>query len=284
MLRALLAAVAVAACLTPTAQSQTIRFDTSVGDFDMVLNPTDNPALQPLVDNILAYVGTGRYHYAAINRAVDGEDDDPSNDFVLQMGGFLGLPTNPDLWVSNLQSIEALDPVIVDSDGDGAVDFDALSNTRGTVSLALSAGNVNSGTSSFFVNLGDNSALDAQGFVPFAEVPDMTTVDTILQLMQQNLVPGNLALSDVPITENGKIVVIERVFLLDADPGFTFAGPISRVLGDQDSGGVVAATSTASIDGGSGSSSLAASNVTPEPGAAALAFTVLASLPRRRRR
>jgi hypothetical protein len=62
-------AAIVASFAAAPASAQTLRFDTSVGSFDMELNPTNDSNLQPLVDNIVAYVGLGRYHYTAINRA-----------------------------------------------------------------------------------------------------------------------------------------------------------------------------------------------------------------------
>src|SRR5215213_3042096 len=168
MLKRIGAAAALLLVIQSGAVAQTMRFTTNVGSFDMVLNPTNDPNLQPLVDNIVAYIGLGRYHFSAVNRAADGNAG-TADDFVLQMGGFMGFPPLPELWPSLNTPIDKLnDGVVVDADGDGQVDFTALSNTRGTVSLALSAGNPNSGTSSFFVNLGSNTFLDDQGFVPFA--------------------------------------------------------------------------------------------------------------------
>jgi cyclophilin family peptidyl-prolyl cis-trans isomerase len=222
----------VLALLTTTgAFAQTMRFTTSVGSFDMELNPNNDANLQPLVDNIVAYIGLGKYHFSAVNRAADG-DAGTSDDFVLQMGGFMGFPTNPDFWASMHTPIEKLnDGVIVDDDGDGAVDFSAISNTRGTISLALQSGQPNSGTSSFFINLGDNNFLDSQGFVPFARISDMTTIDKIMQLTQRDLSgqigqSGNLAYTDVPITDDGKIVVVNSVKVVNAAADFSFVGPI----------------------------------------------------------
>src|SRR5690606_35600878 len=134
------------------------RFNTNVGSFDMILNPNNDPNLQPLVDNIVAYIGLGRYHFTAINRAVEGQAG-AADDFVLQMGGFQAFPPVPDLWATMVRSVDALDPVVVDANDDGQVDFNFSPNTRGTVSLALQAGQPNSGTSSFFINLKDNSEL-----------------------------------------------------------------------------------------------------------------------------
>lgn len=226
----------VLALLTTTgAFAQTMRFNTSVGSFDMELNPNNDANLQPLVDNIVAYIGLGKYHFSAVNRAADGNAG-TADDFVLQMGGFMGFPNTPDLWASLHTPVEKLNEgVVVDGDGDGSVDFSAISNTRGTISLALQSGKPNSGTSSFFINLGDNNFLDSQGFVPFARINDMTTIDKIMQLTQRDLSgqigqSGNLAYTDVPITEDGRIVVVKSVQVVDAAEDFSFVGPIMNHL------------------------------------------------------
>jgi cyclophilin family peptidyl-prolyl cis-trans isomerase len=234
MLKRIGAAAALLFVLHTGAVAQTVRFTTNVGSFDMVLNPTNDANLQPLVDNIVAYIGLGRYHFSAVNRAADGNAG-AADDFVLQMGGFSGFLPTPDLWPSLHTPVKALSPVIVDANSDGQVDFTALSNTRGTVSLALSAGNPNSGTSSFFVNLGSNTFLDSQGFVPFARIENMNTIDRIMGLMQEDLSQevgqsGNLAYIDVPLTADGQLVVVHDVDVIQANPGFSFVGPIASAL------------------------------------------------------
>ncbi|MCA9263449.1 MAG: peptidylprolyl isomerase [Planctomycetales bacterium] len=215
--------------------AQTVRFSTGVGEFDMVLNPTNDPNLQPLVDNLIAYVGLGRYHNVAINRAADGTAGDPSDDFVMQLGGFLAFPNAPELFAANPIAVRDLEAVTVDANGDGDVDFNTISNTRGTVSLALSAGNPNSGRSSFFVNLGNNQFLDGQGFVPFARIDNMDTVDRIMELQQVDVSadagrPGDLTFIDVPLLDNGKIATITNVEVVESNDDFSFVGPIATAL------------------------------------------------------
>lgn len=215
MMRRIFCATAVVLLSSVSLSAQTIRFDTNVGTFDMTLNPTGNPFLQGHVDNIIAYTESGRYDLTVINRA--------ATNFVLQMGGFqapfLTLPSS----FNAFPAVPTDDPVIVDENGDRQVDFDlgGLSNTRATVSLALSGSptNPNSGTSSFFINLNDtNDFLDASGFVPFAEIRNMETINLIMALPQANLDPSgnNLAAINIPILEDNKLVIIERAFVLDA--------------------------------------------------------------------
>jgi peptidyl-prolyl cis-trans isomerase A (cyclophilin A) len=227
-------------CLCTTYSSaQTVRFDTNVGNFDMVLNPDNdmNLQMQLLVDNMLDYVNTNRYDQTVINRAVDGDDSDPSNDFVLQMGSFLidsiFPPSTSGEFTANSVVRDA--PVIVDTNGNGIVDeFTPNPNVRGTVSLALSGG-PNTGTSSFFINLRDNSlgndALDRRGFVPFAEIVDMTTIDLIMQLNNVDVYsqPTNPTLSDIPLIDNGSLVFIEKVRVLDTST-VTSVGASSTVI------------------------------------------------------
>jgi hypothetical protein len=188
---------------------------------------------------------------------------------------------------------------VVDSNGDGQVDFNAISNTRGTVSLAL-AGNPNSGTSSFFINLGDNSQLDSQGFVPFARINDMTTVDRIMELETTNLSgdPNDLTFRDTPLLENGRLVILKSVRVLQAAPNFSFTGPIAAALAaapDNSSAELAAASlmseaesAEAVIAGDAVVPSFEqAAAAVPEPSAAALlALSVLAAAnrPRRARR
>ncbi len=206
-------------CLVTATSAQTVRFDTNVGNIDLVLNPTGNTDLQGHVDNMLAYVEAGRYENTVLNRADNGSNpDDPSDDFVLQFGGFLTNTRSLPSSFNDFPAVQAFDPVIVDLDGDGNVDFNRedLTNTRGTVTLALSNG-PNTGTSSFFVSLGDNSFLDANGFVPFAVVQDMSTVDFILRLNQAAL-GTDLTTGNIPVLEDNQLVFVERAFVLDPNP------------------------------------------------------------------
>jgi cyclophilin family peptidyl-prolyl cis-trans isomerase len=250
-------------CLAaPWAAAQdVVRFETSLGDFDMVLNPTNNPLLFAHADNMLQYVEDGRYKSSWINRA--------DENFVLQMGGFYSHTKRPPLTIASTRGVVPFDPV----PGEPAAEIDGLSNTAGTVSLALPGDgmggtNQDAGTSSFFINLGDNSFLDAD-FTVFAAIPDMTVVNQIMALMQVDRTtdpmfgagPGNLAFTDVPLQANGFQVFINRAFVL-TDPM-----AIARARAGVQS---TMAASAASFSSESSSLSLAAAPV-PEPAGAVLA-------------
>lgn len=280
---ALLALAAILAGSATQATAQTVRFQTSVGAFDMLLNPTRNADLQPLVDNMLANVAAGIYKDNIINRAQEG--------FVLQLGSFDIDPANlGNVSRDVFQSNETFDSVIVDTDGDLIPDLDLgdLSNVRGTVSLALAAGDPNSGRASFFVNLGDNSSLDAQGFVPFAAIVDMTPIDQLMALDQVDLSaqPNDLAFSDIPLDADGELIIVETASVI-SESNFSFIGPIRTALGIE---GTVASVSGSGSSAGAMAPSIsesvepaaASALAVPEPGALALVISGLALLARRR--
>jgi cyclophilin family peptidyl-prolyl cis-trans isomerase len=245
------------------AAQDVVRFETSLGDFDMVLNPTNNPLLFAHADNMLQYVGDGRYKSSWINRA--------DENFVLQMGGFYSHTKRPPLTIDSTRGVVPFEPV----QGEPASEIDGLSNTVGTVSLALPGDgmggtNQDAGTSSFFINLGDNSFLDAD-FTVFAAIPDMTVINQIMALMQVDRTtdpmfgagPGNLAFTDVPLQANGFQVFINRAFVL-TDP---------MAIARARAGVQATLPSSAASFSGEGSSSplsLTASAV-PEPSSALLA-------------
>lgn len=233
------ATLVLAVVLLPSCWAQTVRFDTNVGNIDLVLNPTGNGNLNQHVDNILRYVEAGRYDRVVLNRAQDNDNEDPADDFVLQMGGFeLSDPIFSSFGA--FTSVESFDPLIVDEDGDGQVDFsqEGLENTRGTVSLALS-NSPNTGTSSFFINVGNNQFLDGQGFLPFAVVEDMSTIDYIMRLDQVSDPSSGLASADIPIVDaDNMLVYVERVFVLDPNPvsmnlGMTANEPLAEILDEE---------------------------------------------------
>ncbi|HEX5471155.1 MAG TPA: peptidylprolyl isomerase [Lacipirellulaceae bacterium] len=204
---------AILLCAATAVCGQTVRFETTMGNFDMVLNPTSNSALQGYVDNFLHYVNTDRYLGSWINRADTG--------FVLQMGGFFSHTKRPPLTIDSTRPVAPYFPVAgVPADTLG------LSNIIGTVALALPGDgmggtNHDAGTSSFFVNLADNSFLDPD-FTVFAAIPDMTVINQIMALTTIDrtndsnfgATSGDLGFTNVPIQSDGFQVFIKRAFVI----------------------------------------------------------------------
>lgn len=276
MLRRSIFVLTVAVLTANSAPAQVVRFQTTVGDFDMVLNPTNNPQLQEHVDNLLAYVEDQRYRGVWINRAAEN--------FVLQMGSFYSHARRPPPTIESTRSVAAFPPVT------GQPGIPGLSNTVGTVSMALQAGNPNSGTSSFFVNLADNTGLDAE-FTVFAAIPDMTVINQIMSLMQVDLTenpdfgvgPGNLAFIDVPLDDEGRQVFIKRAFVVSDAMAIAMANAAVAP--------VMASSMAAAGSGGLSATPSPAANssaaIVPEPASAALlliAASGAALAPRRARR
>jgi cyclophilin family peptidyl-prolyl cis-trans isomerase len=280
--------------LVSSASAQVVRFETTQGDFDMVLNPTNNPVLQGHVDNMLRYIDDNKYLGSWINRADTG--------FVLQMGGFFAHTKRPGQTQNDLHGVQQFNEIV---EGEPAAET-GLSNTTGTVALALSGGqggtNQDSGSSSFFVNVADtNTFLDAD-FTVFAAIPDMTTINKIMALTTRDLTqdpnfgadPSNLAFSDVPLDAGGKQVFIKRAFVISDTlaTAQAMAGIQSVVQNSAAaaSSGLTAEmpalTSAANLAaGGSASASAAGPAVVPEPASAALAvFAALSLIGMRRSR
>jgi peptidyl-prolyl cis-trans isomerase A (cyclophilin A) len=147
-----------------------VRVSTSMGDFSIELFDDVAPIT---VANFLNYVNSGAYDGTFIHRSDPG--------FVIQ-GGWLVFDESS----NSLNPIATSEPI--------ANEF-SISNTRGTLAMAKLAGDPNSATSQWFVNVGNNAEnLDAQngGFTVFAQVVGngMEVVDAINSLPLANLVSG----------------------------------------------------------------------------------------------
>lgn len=261
MLSRLTLALAMVALLVTSATAQVVRFETTVGDFDMVLNRTGEARLQGYVDNFLQYVEEDRYLGSWINRAENG--------FVLQMGGLFSNTKRPPLTINSVRSVFSHAQVA----GEPAITFSSLSNTVGTVSLALSGSpaNPDSGSNSFFINLRDNSTgLDGE-FTVFAAIPDMTVVNQIMALSTTDLTAdplfgagaGSLTFNNVPLRDNGYQVFIKRAFVVT--DAMTVASATAAVQP------VMSASAAAFADGSGGSAMLTSAAATvPEPASGVL--------------
>jgi cyclophilin family peptidyl-prolyl cis-trans isomerase len=284
MIRRFLAAAVLAALLVPGASAQVVRFTTTVGDFDVVLNPTHNSLLQGNVDNFLHYVNNDSYRASWINRAAKNN----GTNFVLQMGGFYSNTLRPSPTIDSTRPIFTAPPVT------GSPGIAGLSNTVGTVAFALSGNGQggtdrNSGTSSFFVNLDSNTFLDPD-FTVFAMIPDMTTVNKIMTLNQVDRTQdsnfgagsGNLAYSNVPVDSDGKqVFILKAAVITDAMQVAADVSGIKQALTQS----LTAATSGSNLitpvsgsSGGTASTPLGGSAAVPEPASATLAVVAAMGL------
>ena len=142
-----------------------VRVSTTIGDFSMELLDDIAPIT---VRNFLNYVNRNDYNGTYFHRVVD--------DFVAQGGAYRFQPF--------------VGPIDVPTDPPIQNEFN-VSNTRGTVAMAKIAGDPNSATNQWFVNLADNLDLDTSdgGFTVFANVigEGMEIVDAIDNQLTINL-------------------------------------------------------------------------------------------------
>jgi cyclophilin family peptidyl-prolyl cis-trans isomerase len=180
--------IAVAAFVTNTsalADSATprLRMQTTLGVIVLELDAARAPLT---VANVLAYVKAGPYNGTIFHRVIPG--------FVIQTGGYtdkvVEKPTNAS---------------VINESGNG------LSNRRGTLGLART-GDPHSGTSQFYINIGDNLALDPQpgrwGYAVFGRVVEGMDV---AQKISETPTGVSGPLEDAPI----KQVVIEKMEIVE---------------------------------------------------------------------
>ena len=142
-----------------------VRFATSEGNIDVELLASAAPAS---VANFLGYANAGSYNNSFIHRSVPG--------FVIQGGGYA---------IANSKEITIPENAAVAGEH-------TLSNTRGTLSYALSTG-PNSATDQWFFNLADNTELDDTSdggpFTVFGRITGdgLKVVDAIAGLQIVNL-------------------------------------------------------------------------------------------------
>jgi peptidyl-prolyl cis-trans isomerase A (cyclophilin A) len=157
-----------------------VQVATSQGNFTIELNPERAPLT---VAQFLKFVDQGYYSGTIFHRAI------PS--FIVQGGGY-----DPDY------KLKGNPPKIVNESGNG------LTNQRGAVGLARPGG-PHDGDVQFYVNLGDNAALDPNqtrwGYAVFGKV-----VQGMEVLDQISLVPTG---AKGPFKENAplKTVLIEKI-------------------------------------------------------------------------
>ncbi len=170
-----------------------VALNTNFGSIVIELFEDETPIT---VENFLNYVNDGDYVGTFFHRS------DPN--FVIQGGGFTTTSTT---YTSKAQfSAIATDAAIANESG--------ISNLQATVSMARTTA-VNSATSQFFINLTDNTGLDASsstahdGYAVFGQVLDMTTVDEI-EGLPINTTNGS-PYGELPVSTSNQLAVIQAV-------------------------------------------------------------------------
>ncbi len=138
-----------------------VVLSTNLGDITVELRPDEAPTS---VENFLRYVDNDRYDGLIFHRVIPG--------FMIQGGGY----------DTDMEEVSTFEPIENEADN-------GLENRRGTVAMART-NEIDSATSQFFINLGDNNFLDHSGPSPrnygyavFGEVVDgMDVVDEIAGL------------------------------------------------------------------------------------------------------
>ena len=139
------------------ASAEKVKLATSMGDIVLELDRDKAPKT---VENFVQYVKAGHYDGTVFHRVIDG--------FMIQGGGM----------TSDLSEKPTRTPIPLES-------RNGLNNARGSVAMARTM-DPNSATAQFFINLKDNSFLDAanardgNGYAVFGKVVDgMAVVDKI---------------------------------------------------------------------------------------------------------
>ena len=150
------------------------RFQTSLGDFHVELLDDDAPLT---VANYQNYFDSD--NNAIIHRSI--------GNFVIQGGGF-------EFADGQIGAIDTAPPVENEFNADN-------SNLRGTLSTALRGGDLDSATNQWFINLSDNTFLDAAGHTVFGRViaGGLEVVDAIAEVNTFNLDGGTF--SDTPLRD-----------------------------------------------------------------------------------
>jgi MYXO-CTERM domain-containing protein len=205
---AALAPLVLAQAAINLAHATVIRFETTAGNYDVRLFDTKTPLHAA---NILQYVNSNRYDGTFVHRSAKKQDN---SNFVIQGGGYVIDTSLLDLPLeSGWHRIQSFGNVTNEP---------ALSNLRGTMALAKGS-TPSSGSSEWFINLGDNSFLDLpqnNSFTVFGRVvgTGMTVVDAIANKARVNASvsipngPGpqddqhfNTAFGEVPVNDLAKV-------------------------------------------------------------------------------
>jgi cyclophilin family peptidyl-prolyl cis-trans isomerase len=158
-----------------------VRFNTTLGSIDVQLLSDEAPKT---VANFLTYVDSGAYGNSFIHRSLSVAT---SGLGIFQGGGY-------DIINGQIHIIGANLPV--------GNEFN-VSNTRGTLAMALVGPDTNSATTEWFFNDVDNSAsLDPQGFTVFATVANsssLAVMDALAAVPVPNPSPFSSPLDQIPL-------------------------------------------------------------------------------------
>jgi cyclophilin family peptidyl-prolyl cis-trans isomerase len=191
-----------------------VRLHTNLGDIDVQLLPNSAPNT---VANFLAYMNAGFYNNSIIHRSVPG--------FVWQGGGY-------QLIDNNLVAIPA----------NAAINNEFnVSNTYGTLAMALEGTNINSATTEWFFNETDNSStLDSQLFTVFGRISSsdtasMTVLNNIATVPVFSTAPLGSVFDQIPLLNyNGGAVMDSNYVLvqsIEPAPFGSFDTPINNTTG-----------------------------------------------------
>lgn len=173
--RAALAGLAMGVIVGPALAegAPQVKFQTSLGDFVVELNPEKAPKT---VDNFLQYVKSKHYDGTIFHRVIPN--------FMVQGGGYT---------VKYDQKIMR-PPVVLEANN-------GLKNDVGTIAMARTM-DPNSATSQFFINVKDNLALNARGnadgYTVFGRV--VSGMETIQKIKDVPTGPGGPFPTDAPKT------------------------------------------------------------------------------------
>ena len=143
---ALAAMVSIAPAHAQSAAAPRVKLATSMGDITLQLDPAKAPKT---VANFLSYVNDKHYDGTVFHRVIDG--------FMIQGGGF----------TADMRQKPTRAPVPLEASN-------GLKNAKYTIAMART-GDPNSATSQFFINVKDNTMLDAPnpdgyGYTVFGKV------------------------------------------------------------------------------------------------------------------
>ena len=127
----LVAGMALAIGSTAQAASPVVKFETSLGNISIKLEPGRAPIS---VKNFITYVKEGHYDGAIFHRVIPG--------FMIQGGGF----------TANMKEIPVHAPIKNEHDN-------GLKNDAGTIAMARTS-DPHSATAQFFINVADNTPLN----------------------------------------------------------------------------------------------------------------------------